>query len=443
MPIKMGQMVGLRTLSKFVVGKRKGEQINELNGLKHLSGGLWLTKLNHVKDSTEAKEADLANKPNLTSLRLCWEDYTIFGRPRFDLQEEEKKKSERVLECLQPHVLGIRELSSLKCIGVEFCGEVARQLKGFPSLENLSLEIMPDLEKWEFPLLNDALFPCLRKLRIWNCPKLETPSIFMPTSCCLKNLNSLTVCFPTQSLSNLTALQTLMISHKGSILPAEIENLTILKSLKIQDCYDIPDEIGNLNALESLRISICEKLIFLPAEGLQKLTSLNLNSFDISYCKSLKTLPAMGRMIQEGTMMKSSCCSLVVLWIQCCHSLTSVSEGLAYLSSLQTLSIGGCDELELKREDFQHLTCLRDLRLAYLPKLISVPDVQNLTALQSLSFKGDQNLRILPEGIQQHLTSLQSLQVHECHPDLHKRLEKNKGVDWPKISHIPKIDIRP
>ncbi|KAF5181245.1 Disease resistance protein rga2 [Thalictrum thalictroides] len=315
-------------------------------------------------------------------------------------------------------VLKISELSSLKCIGVEFCGEVGRQLKGFPSLEDLSLEMMPDLEKWEFPLLNDALFPCLRNLRLWNCPKLETPSIF-------------------------TALQTLIISHKGSILPGEIENLTILKSLEIEDCYDIPDEIGNLNALESLHICNCEKLIFLPAEGLQKLTSLNLNSFDIFICKSLQTLPAMGRMIQEGTMMKSSCCSLVVLRIHCCDSLTSVSEGLAYLSSLQTLSIHSCDELELKREDFQHLTCLRDLRLVCLPKLIYVPDVQNLTALQSLSFNSDQNLRILPEGIQQHLTSLQSLQVHECHPDLHKRLEKNKGVDWPNISHIPEIDIRP
>ncbi|KAF5178423.1 60S ribosomal protein L14, partial [Thalictrum thalictroides] len=115
------------------------------------------------------------------------------------------------------------------------------------------------------------------------------------------------------------------------------------------------------------------------AEGLQKLTSLNLYSFDISNCKSLKTLPAMGRM-------KSSCCSLVLLRIYWCHSLTSVSEGLAYLSSLQTLSIYNCDELELKWEDFQHLTCLRQLQLTNLPKLISVPDVQNLTALQSLSF---------------------------------------------------------
>ncbi|KAF5180198.1 Disease resistance protein rga2, partial [Thalictrum thalictroides] len=96
MPIKMGEMIGLRTLSKFIVGKKKGEKINELKELKHLSGELELQGLELVKDSTEAKEADLARKPNLASLRLLWGGL-------FFPREEEKKKSERVLECLQPH----------------------------------------------------------------------------------------------------------------------------------------------------------------------------------------------------------------------------------------------------------------------------------------------------------------------------------------------------
>ncbi|KAF5205181.1 Disease resistance protein rga2 [Thalictrum thalictroides] len=492
MPIKMGEMIGLRTLSKFIVGEKKGEKINELNELKHLSGELELKGLELVKDSTEAKEADLASKPNLSSLTLLWGTC---------LQEEdEKTKSERVLECLQPHVnliqkliirgyegvvlpswmsllqnlrnikllgcrnceslpplgqlpllqvLEIYNMTSLKCIGVEFCGEIRGHLKVFPSLEDLKLEWMPNLEKWEFPssLLKDASFPFLRTLSLLGCRKLETPSILMPTSCCLRKLKSLTisggVSFSTQSIHNHTALETLKFNNKDSILSSEIKNLTALKSLEIVSCYklkSIPDEIGNLKALKSLVIWSCRELISLPAEGLQELTSLNLNSFDISWCVSLKTFPAMGRMIQEGMMMKSSCCSLVYLRISGCGSLTSVSEGLRYLSSLEKLQILNCYELELKREDFQHLTCLRHLTLESLPKFKSVPDVQNLKALQSLVFTNDQNLRMLPEGLQ-HLTSLQSLQVHGCHPDLHKRLKRNQGIDWPNISHIPRVSI--
>ncbi|PIA28364.1 hypothetical protein AQUCO_07100030v1 [Aquilegia coerulea] len=298
-----------------------------------------------------------------------------------------------------------------------------RHLKGFPSLQVLRLERMPSLEKWEFP--SDASFPlCLN-----GCPKLETLSIFMPTSCCFRKLNSLQigdVSFPMQFLRNLTALQTLGIhNNKESILSDEIENLTVLKSLKIIEC---------------------EKLISLPEEGLQKLTSLNLNSFRIFRCNSIKSLPAMGKMIQQGMMMKSSCCSLVSLEIDYCSSLTSVSEGLEYLTSLEQLEIRYCDELQLKREDFQHLnyvrnltelqslriqqcdelelkkedfhhlTSLRHLNLSYLPKLTSIPDVQNLTSIQSLS-------------------------VTACHRDLHKRLKRDKGVDWPNISHIPEIKI--
>ncbi|KAF5179614.1 Disease resistance protein rga2, partial [Thalictrum thalictroides] len=238
MPIKMGEMIGLRTLSKFIVGEKKGEKINELNELKHLSGELELKGLELVKDSTEAKEADLASKPNLSSLRLLWGETF--------LQEDEKKKSERVLECLQPHVnlnqkliisgyggvvlpswmsllqnlreiylttcwdcetlpplgqlpllqvLEICYMTSLKCIGVEFYGEIGGHLKVFPSLEDLKLEGMHNLEKWEFPssLLKDASFPCLRTLSLLGCRKLETPSILMPTSCCLRKLNSLTI----------------------------------------------------------------------------------------------------------------------------------------------------------------------------------------------------------------------------------------------------------
>lgn len=48
-------------------------------------------------------------------------------------------------------------------------------------------------------------------------------------------------------------------------------------------------------------------------------------------------------------------------------------------------------------------------------------------------------LRSLPEGIR-HLTSLEVLTISGC-STLKKRCDEERGEDWDKIAHIPKLMI--
>ncbi|PIA25903.1 hypothetical protein AQUCO_10400013v1 [Aquilegia coerulea] len=477
MPSEMGQMIWLRTLSRFNVPQSNGQQISVLNGLNHLGGELSIFGLENVKDSREAKQANLVNKSKLCSLEMFW------GIVAQEEEEMKKKESEGVIECLQPHpnlkklvivgylggtlalswmkilfnlveiklekcirlesvpplghlpllkILTLSKLDSLKCIETKSYGgggEGGSRKGFFPSLEKLQVKDMANLEKWVSDGDGDdekeRAYPNLREFRINECPNLKTLSL--------------------RNLSRLSSIEIRGIPELESSPEGFLRNLTAVETLTIYGCNQLKsipnDDINNLTALKSLEITYCNELI-LPAEGLQKITSLNLKALTIYSC-SIKTLPAMGRMIQQGMMMKSSCCSLVFLKIGGCYSLTSVSKGLRYLTSLEILQIYGCIELKLERKDFQNLTSLRLLYLDGLPKLTSVPDVQNLTVLQSLRIEFCKNLNMLPEGIQQHLSSLQSLRVCACHPDLHKRLKREEGIDWPNISHIPSVSIDP
>ncbi|XP_050259631.1 putative disease resistance protein RGA3 [Quercus robur] len=70
MPEGMGQLTCLQSLSIFIVGKEKGYQVSELKGL-NLRNELTIKELDNVKNSEEAKSANLIGKQNLHSPRLC------------------------------------------------------------------------------------------------------------------------------------------------------------------------------------------------------------------------------------------------------------------------------------------------------------------------------------------------------------------------------------
>jgi leucine-rich repeat protein SHOC2 len=84
-----------------------------------------------------------------------------------------------------------------------------------------------------------------------------------------------------------------------------------------------------------------------------------------------------------------------------------------------TLIILGIWDLQnlksLDYEGLQHLTSLTQMRISHCPNLQSMPD----------------------EGLP---SSLSSLIISQC-PLLEQRCLHNQGEDWPKISHIPDIDI--
>jgi hypothetical protein len=88
----------------------------------------------------------------------------------------------------------------------------------------------------------------------------------------------------------------------------------------------------------------------------------------------------------------------------------------------------------------QSATTLQFLQIEWCVNLAALPEwLPNLTSLQKLQIRYCRKLSSLPEGMGR-LTALRDLTIDDC-GELSKNCEREVGVEWPKIKHIPQIDI--
>ncbi|RWR79715.1 putative disease resistance protein RGA1 [Cinnamomum micranthum f. kanehirae] len=331
-PPRIGTLKGLQTLSHFNVGKEIGRGVNELKDLIHLRGYLCISELENVVNVEEAKEAQLKNKQKIEELELRWKCDNVESRQE-GIEEE-------VLNALQPSTnlkrleiqgyCGVRfptwfgdssfsnltkvclrkckccllppfgrlpslksvslsYLYGLKKVGHEFYGDGT--MTGFPPLEKLSFDSMPDLEEL-FGLESD-IRP-IHGIHISNCTRLGG----LPRVSTIRRL-TLSKCDEQifTSLPYLTSVSFLIISKFSNItsLPNGLQHLTSLQSLDIGYCpeltslYDVDlpatldDGLGNSNysnptclpkGLQNLSLYSCPKIPSLPEELLPTLRSL-------------------------------------------------------------------------------------------------------------------------------------------------------------------------
>ncbi|KAF3339740.1 disease resistance protein RGA2-like protein [Carex littledalei] len=230
MPVHLGQLSCLKTLTTYIVGESAGNNIDELKCL-NLSGLLEIYNLRKVKDVTIAKEANLLSKKNLERLTLCW------GRQQLVIPKE--NNDWEVLEALLPHnglkvlkiqlygghefanwlayPVGLQNLVELHLIGCSQSSTIPAVWKLqslrvlclkyminltcfssftsfpdidekdsselFPSLKRLVLVGLKRLKTWrEGEAMQRTIlsFPVLDEMEITNCPKLKTmPSVPM------------------------------------------------------------------------------------------------------------------------------------------------------------------------------------------------------------------------------------------------------------------------
>ncbi|PWZ19404.1 putative disease resistance protein RGA3 [Zea mays] len=448
----IGNLTCLQQLEEFVVRKDKGYKISELKAINGITGQICIKNLESVASVEEADEALLTKKTNINNLHLIWSESRRLTSKTAD-------KDMKILEHLQPHhelselsvkafagiyfpnwlskltqlqtihlsdctncsvlpALGVLPLlkfldfggfHAIVHINQEFSG--TSEVKGFPSLKELVFEDMSNLKGWT-SVQDGQLLPLLTELAVIDCPLLEEfpsfpssvvklkisetgfailPEIYTPSS----QVSSSLVCLEIHQCPNLTSLERGLLCQKLSMLqqltitgcpelthlPVEgFRALTALKSIHIYDCPKLePSQQHSLlpSMLEDLRISSCSNLINPLLREIDGIFSMT--NLAITDCASLRYFP------------------------------------VKLPATLKKLEIFHCSNLRCLPPGIEATSCLAAMTILKCPLIPSLPE----------------------QGLPQ---SLKELYIKEC-PLLTKSCKENDGEDWPKIAHVPTIEI--
>ncbi|XP_042497033.1 putative disease resistance RPP13-like protein 1 isoform X2 [Macadamia integrifolia] len=426
MPLGVGNLTSLQTLSTYVVRSKNSSELRDLS--QQLRGTLNIFNLESVgNNETQAMVGNLKNMPHLLGLLLHWSHYE--SEDSFlDLGRDEKVE-EDVLDQLQPptnletlwivnyggtrfpswiehpsfsnletvHLIGCRkcrflphlsQLPLLKYLVIEGCNAtkmVGSELHGdgssltnkqFRSLETLRIGMMEEWEEWpEVVEEGGGQFPCLRKLYIFDCPKLR------------------------------------MFSH----------HFPGLMELEIESCDELRELARLLPSLQQLHLGKCPKLIVLPS--LPSIDTLHLD-----FCLQITTLsdsnhPSSSSSTQAAApYVHNSFPCLRKLEILYCPNLRELP---LILPSLESLLIRYCEEYFF----FTTLPSIKELRLEKCKGMVlNSKTLPHHSSLTSLSINDVSNIKSLPKGFIQHLTALQNLEISHC-TDLTVLLQNEIGID--------------
>nr|XP_048322645.1 putative disease resistance RPP13-like protein 1 isoform X2 [Ziziphus jujuba var. spinosa] len=429
MPLLMSRMKCLRTLSDFVVSKDSGCNIKELKEFQNLHGSLFISRLQNIVDVEDILKANLKDKSCLDQLSLSWDGIA-----------DDSQKEREVLNGLQPHInlkrllirnyggtcfpnwvghhsfCGIVEVKLSNCrncyllpplgqlpflerldiggfdmlerIGEEFYfdGGSCFLAKPFKSLKCLSFSKLPEWKWWSFGGEGeDGVFSCLKKLNLFQCPKLDG-------------------------------------AHFPYYLPA-------LTSLRISGCDQLVSSFPRLQSpeLHLLTIFDCQELWSFPRGALPS----NIRSIEIHGCKKLESFSEEGWPSNLKSLLIADCGKLFA---------RDMKWGLQALTSLTSLRIISIEEwlVSFPKKGF-FPTTLTHLELNNLQNLQSLNGeaFQPLISLKELRISFCNQLQCMPKGLP---TSLCLLVIYEC--DLLKqRCQRHVGEDWVAIAHIPRIQI--
>ncbi|KAL7203580.1 hypothetical protein ACSBR2_016783 [Camellia fascicularis] len=129
MPLGIGKLASLQTLSNFIVTKNNGHRLRELGNLIYLRGKLCLSGLQNVVVPLDAREVNLNDKHGLDVLSMEWSVHSDDSRDaRVEIE---------VLDMLQPHK-NLKELHIEGYLGTRFPTWIGDPL--FSNMAHLSLD---------------------------------------------------------------------------------------------------------------------------------------------------------------------------------------------------------------------------------------------------------------------------------------------------------------
>ncbi len=407
-----------------------------------------------IKPFRSLEKLSFAEMPNWQE----WQEWCSFegedeGRAFSTLQELCVIRCPKLRSGLPNH------LPSLTHLTIEECQQLVASLPLSPAIHELKLKDCGKVLLKELP-------PTLHSFTIEGCHILQSFVELMtspPSGCRLFTLKSLTICGILQMPRGhyYPSLERLELQGGyDSLWSFPLEFYPKLKNLEMYGCENLESfsvldgSHQDLTSLTLLVIRNCPNFVSFPSGGL---CAPNLTQVTIINCKNFKSLPE-----RMHTLLPS----LVALLLSWCPELESFPDG-GLPSNLKTLDIYYCDKLfshrmewglqglhslksfhihtkQIEVESFPEETLLpvtlTSLAISSFPNLESLNSkgFQHLISLERLAISSCYKLQCLPEeGLP---TSLSFLHIRQC-PLLEHHCEREKGKEWPKIAHIPLIEI--
>ncbi|EOY19804.1 LRR and NB-ARC domains-containing disease resistance protein, putative [Theobroma cacao] len=460
MPMGIGELTSLQTLTRFVVSRDNGLQIQEMEKLSNLKGGLLISGLENIVKAQDAAVAGLCNKSNLSDLTLEWK----YSRDAFAVEEIQFHMD--VLNSLRPHAmlerltiqhyggkafpnwigdpsfeklshleldncpnctslpaigkvpllksLFIKNMNKVTVVGSNFFGENASI--AFPKLEELFFYNMPEWQEWDPCEVDGDVFQQLRLLSISDCPKLLGS---LPTR--LRSLEELVIlrCQKLRSLATCPPSLKKLEVRECEQLVVSLSSLTKLCKLKIEECQEVVGtsftNFGSLMksvSLSNISKFTCPRDLML---GLRKAESLSIRK-----CEELIS----SWQNQEGCSAYPS--ALRFLKIQNCSQLASIGVEdekeeqmqLEIPRNIVDLGISDCERLERLSKSLHSYTSLTVLQIERCPRLISFSKGNLPANLRSLTIRCCENLQYLldeRENVSINGTFfLEKLEIRDC-----------------------------
>ncbi|KAG6655220.1 putative disease resistance protein At3g14460 [Carya illinoinensis] len=451
----------------------RGMNLSGKPNLDGLSLG-WSEDINDSKDRTSEKEFLNMLQPHKVLKELTIRCYagaefpTWLNRPSLPnlvfLTIENCKKCTSLpplgkLPSLR--VLSIEGMASMRSMGPEVCGDGSSQ--PFRSLETLNFKNMVEWENWS-PC---EAFSNLRELSIKNCPKLlgnipnHLPSLenVEIDGCCRKLVVSVSsfpdrckikfegsegvVCGREVDFSSLKLMHLSTISEFESQMKVLITmgGLANVQKLVVDGFKELThlwsNEVGSFPHLPSLRyleVSDCPKLVSLVAKG--QLPPTTLKELRIRNCNNIQILVEeddtanscgnsddSSRSHDLRDLYISNCPSLKsgelpttlqTLWIWSCPELESIAKELHHNSLLKSIAISGCGNLKSLPTGIHCLSHLSNIEIRDCPSLDFLPDGELLPAnLTRLRVDSCEKMQAVVNRIHT-CTSLQDLRMAKC-----------------------------
>uniref|UniRef100_A0A251SXI2 Putative leucine-rich repeat domain, L domain-like protein n=1 Tax=Helianthus annuus TaxID=4232 RepID=A0A251SXI2_HELAN len=471
LPLGIGELKSLQTLTRIIIGGNSSFSITELKGLKDLHGEISIEGLNKVQSSMHAREANLSFK-GIDKLELKWDDGSASETLEKEVLNELKPRSDKLkmleVECYEgmefPKWVGDPSFNRLVHVSLRACRKCTSlpPLGRLPSLEILRFEDMSSWEVWSTN--SEAMFPCLRELQIKNCPNLIDVSVeALPSlrvlriyKCCESVLRSLV-----RAASSTTEMEIgSILGLTDEVWRGVIENLGALEELSIQDCDEIrylwesdAEASKVLVNLKELKVSGCKKLVSLgekeedednigsnllsslrkleiqSCESMERLCCPNsIQSLRIFFCDSLRhvSFPRATTTGGGGQNLKS-----LTIDISFCENLKSINQ-LSNSTHLTSLSISYCGNMELF-SDLHQLSNLTRLYISSCESIESFPNLQ-LPNLTDLDVRYCKNMKAFGDL---QLPNLISCSIWSC-----KNLESFPDLQLSKLTMLKEMDIR-